>query len=200
MESQPLYNPTFLNLEYFFSKIAAGLLAIRDFLVTADVFVVIKVIIGIIGIFCIGIIVYSLIRIFELLDLDSEQLEHELARHEQQMKQEEITPTIERNTKWEAARDKVFSDNSSDWKLAIIEADVVLDDFLTERGYQGAGVGEKLKDAEKLGDLRGVQDAWEAHKKRNEIAHEGSENEVSKREAISIIALYEKVFEEEGYI
>lgn len=200
MESQPLYNPTFLNLEYFFSKIATGILAIRDFFVAVDIFTVIKIIIAIIGVFCIGIIAYSVIRIFELLEVEDEELEHKIAKHEQAMKQAENTPSIKRNSKWEDARDKVFSENSSDWKLAIIEADVILDEFLSDRGYIGSGVGEKLKDAEKRGDFRGVQDAWEAHKKRNEIAHEGSGYEVLKRDAITTIGLYEKVFEEEGYI
>lgn len=200
MNSQPLYNPTFLNLEYFFSKIAEVILAIRNFFLTTDIFIFIKIILAVLAVFFVCIITYSLIKIFELLDLEDEELEHELLRHEQLSKQAEEIPVITRNLKWESARDKVFSDNQSDWKLAILEADVVLDDFLTERGYQGSGVGEKLKDAEQVGDFRGIQDAWTAHKKRNTIAHEGSENEVSKRDAVSTIALYEKVFEEEGYI
>src|SRR3989338_2668923 len=198
MDNQPLYNPTFLNLEYFFSKIAAGINGIWDFLMRADAFFIIKLIIGIIGIFCVCVIVFSVIKIFELLEVEDEELKHEIEMHENRIKQAEVVPPTARNPKWEAARDKVFSDNQSDWKLAIIEADVILDDFLNERGYIGSGVGEKLKDAEQKGDFRGVQHALDAHKKRNEIAHEGSGYEVSKRDAIITIGLYEKVFEEEG--
>ena len=49
----------------------------------------------------------------------------------------------------------------------------MLDDMLARQGYVGDGVGEKLKAAEPE-NFRTLQDAWEAHKVRNQIAHEGS--------------------------
>lgn len=200
MDQQPLYNPTFLNLEYFFVKIANGLSAIWDFLMAGDIFFWVKIIIAILILFFIGVIVYSCIRIFELLEVEEEELEHILHMHETNMKQAAESPVI-RNLKWENARDKVFTDNPSDWKLAIIEADTVLDDLLTERGYVGAGIGEKLKEAEKGGGFKSVQKAWEAHTVRNDIAHDNTGGaEISKREAIRVIGLYEQIFEEEGYI
>lgn len=199
MDQQPLYNPTFLNLEYFFTKVAQGLSAIWSFLMAADVFFWIKIIMAILILFFIGVIVYSIIRIFELLEVEDEELEHILHMHETNMKQAAESPVV-RNLRWENARDKVFTDNPSDWKLAIIEADTVLDELLTERGYVGAGIGEKLKQAE-MGGFKPVQKAWEAHKIRNDIAHDnGGGVEISKREAIRVIGLYEQVFEEEGYI
>lgn len=198
MDQQPLYNPTFLNLEYFFSKLAAGVSAVWDFLMTTDAFFWVKMIMAILILVFIGVIVYSVIRIFELLEVEDEELEHMLHMHEKNMKQAAESPVV-RNLKWENARDKVFTDNPSDWKLAIIEADTVLEDLLAERGYVGAGIGEQLKEAEK-GNFKSIQKAWEAHKVRNEIAHDGSGVELSKREAIRVIGLYEQIFEEEGYI
>ena len=198
MDQQPLYNPTFLNLEYFFSKLAAGITAVWNFLQQADAFFWIKTIIGVLGLLFIGIIVYSAIRIFELVEVEDEELEHRLA-HVAKSKKEAIESPVVRNLKWETARDKVFSENPSDWKLAIIEADVVLDDLLSERGFGAPSIGEKLKEAEN-GSFKSIQKAWEAHKIRNEIAHDGGSVELSKREAIRVIGLYEQVFEEEGYI
>ena len=197
---QPLYNPTFINLEYFFSKLANGITAVIDFFKHTNAFFIFQLLIGIVILFSVAIIIYSCIRIFELLEVEEEELKHELIHAQAHKEQLEAPTAIPRNLKWESARDKVFTDNPSDWKLAIIEADVVLDDFLTERGYNGAGVGEKLKDAEVRGDLKSLQDAWDAHKTRNEIAHEGGGYDVSKRDAIRTIGLFEKVFEEEGYI
>lgn len=56
------------------------------------------------------------------------------------------------------------------WQLAIIEADKLLDQALKANGYPGDTMGERLKDARSaLSDNDGV---WQAHKLRNQIAHE----------------------------
>jgi len=48
--------------------------------------------------------------------------------------------------------------------------------------------------------LNSIQDAWEAHKVRNKIAHEANRYEISKGKAEQTIKLYEKVFKELGYV
>jgi hypothetical protein len=83
----------------------------------------------------------------------------------------------------------------SDWKFAIIEADIMLDEMLTTMGYKGDTVGEKLKQVERS-DFSTVEKAWEAHKVRNQIAHEGSAFSITKPEAVRVIELYKDVFEE----
>ncbi|HWZ65411.1 MAG TPA: hypothetical protein VNX65_01280 [Patescibacteria group bacterium] len=56
------------------------------------------------------------------------------------------------------------------WQLAIIEADKLLDQALQANGYPGKTMGERLRDARSaLADNDGV---WQAHKLRNQIAHE----------------------------
>ena len=49
-------------------------------------------------------------------------------------------------------------------------------------------------------DINSIDDAWEAHKVRNRVAHEGSNFELTQREAKRIIGLYEKVFSELRHI
>ena len=89
------------------------------------------------------------------------------------------------------------SENPNDWKLAIIEADIILDQTLKERGYAGNSLGERLRSITPR-QLASIDDAWEAHKIRNKIAHEGADFVVTKRIAEGTIARYMNVFREFG--
>ena len=101
--------------------------------------------------------------------------------------------------RWESVETHIGSTNQNDWKQAIIEADVILDDILTRMGYRGESVGEKLKRVAK-GDFSSLDDAWEAHKVRNRIAHDGSNFVLSEHDAKETIQRYKKVFQEFYYI
>jgi hypothetical protein len=111
------------------------------------------------------------------------------------------TQTSERpaNPKWMKVLEHVNSPNPADWKLAILEADIILDHLLDKMGYHGATMGDKLKSIEPS-DFTSLQEAWEAHKVRNAIAHEGSDYVVTKPEAERVIRLFKKVFEEFQFI
>jgi len=89
----------------------------------------------------------------------------------------------------------VHSDNPNDWKLAIIEADIILDQTLTDRGYVGNSLGERLRSITPT-QLSSIDDAWDAHRVRNKIAHEGADFVVTKRIAEETIARYMRVFRE----
>jgi hypothetical protein len=120
--------------------------------------------------------------------------------------QEQLYPSPEalkqpevKNQKWMLVEQHVSSDNSSDWRLAILEADIILDELLDYLGYIGDTIGDKLKKVNR-GDFQTLDQAWEAHKIRNAIAHEGSDFTLTQREAQRIIGLYRVVFEEFDYI
>jgi hypothetical protein len=89
------------------------------------------------------------------------------------------------------------SSNPNDWKLAIIEADIILDDILKKQGYAGNSLGERLRSISP-NQLESVQDAWEAHKVRNRIAHEGDDFILTQRLAQETITKYQRVFTEFG--
>lgn len=89
------------------------------------------------------------------------------------------------------------SENPNDWKLAIIEADIILDDLLKLKGIPGASLGERLKNIAPQ-QLNAIQDAWEAHKIRNRIAHDGADFVLTKRIAQETINRYRRVFGELG--
>lgn len=103
------------------------------------------------------------------------------------------------NPKWNKVQEHINSKNPSDWKLAILEADIILDEMLDKMGYHGMTIGEKLKMVEQS-DFTTINSAWEAHKIRNSIAHEGSDFLINQREAERVIALFKEVFEEFRYI
>lgn len=104
----------------------------------------------------------------------------------------EHNPTLE---KWQEIIKHVESENPANWRLAIIEADIILDDLLSMLKLPGETIGDKLKAVEPS-DFLTLDQAWEAHKARNQIAHQGSEFLLNQREAHRIISLYEAVFKE----
>ena len=108
-------------------------------------------------------------------------------------------PETEKNTEWQDIIDHIDSDNDSQWKLALIDADKILDNALRDADYDGETIGDRLKRAEELGGFKSLQDAWEAHKVRNRIAHE-SGFELTKREARRAIELYKTVLQDLHYL
>lgn len=100
-----------------------------------------------------------------------------------------------KNPQWEKIINHIESINENDWRLAIIEADVMLDSLVQKMAVTGDTLGEKLKQIERS-DFTSIDLAWEAHKIRNQIAHEGSNFVLTQREARRVIELYRQVFEE----
>lgn len=100
--------------------------------------------------------------------------------------------------RWESVKQHMSSKNENDWRRAVIDADIILDDLLTKMGYQGDTVGEKLQRVAK-GDFATLNDAWEAHKVRNQIAHEGSNFSLNEHDAKKAVDSYRRVFEEFYY-
>ncbi|MFA6297305.1 MAG: hypothetical protein WC629_01955 [Candidatus Paceibacterota bacterium] len=103
------------------------------------------------------------------------------------------------NKKWKRIVEHVSSSNPSDWRLSVLEADILLSDALKERGYQGETIADMLKSTNK-DNFKTLDEAWEAHKIRNSIAHEGSEFVLSQREAKRVVSLFEDVFRELYFI
>ncbi|MEK7461069.1 MAG: hypothetical protein AAB647_02540 [Patescibacteria group bacterium] len=58
------------------------------------------------------------------------------------------------------------------WQQAVIEADKLVDQAMRELAFPGASFGERLRAAERRFDRSSYQNMWDAHKLRNQIAHE----------------------------
>lgn len=107
----------------------------------------------------------------------------------------EKMPARAQNEKWVHVLELMNSSNPSDWRLAIIEGDVMLEELLKTLQLPGDSVGDKLKAVEPS-DMLTLDAAWEAHKVRNRIAHSGSDFELNERETKRVLALFESVFKE----
>lgn len=107
--------------------------------------------------------------------------------------------TIPENPTWTNIRAKLLSDNESDWRLAIIEADIYLESILRDRGYPGDTLADKLKSTNR-NDLPSLQNAWDAHMVRNRIAHDGQNFTLTQPEARRVLANFEIVFRDLGVI
>lgn len=132
------------------------------------------------------VIVYSIVRLFELREREEHFYSTLLVPQESEGG---VHP------RWAHIQSLAASTNTSDWRTAVIEADILLDEQLSIHGYVGADIGEKLRSAEHT-DFHTLNDAWEAHKVRNQIAHEGSAFDLSEGLMHRTIAHYEAVFRE----
>lgn len=145
--------------------------------------IVIGYALSVIGLF---VIVYTTMRLFDL-------------RKREEIFYNTVIPApgakSDTNLRWQHIESLADSTKASEWREAIIEADIMLDDILAKHGFVGDGVGEKLKSIEPS-ELRSLQDAWEAHKVRNQIAHEGSSFNISETIAHRTISHYANVFNE----
>lgn len=106
-----------------------------------------------------------------------------------------LPPTQEdfvNHPRWAVIEGYLSSSNEALWRIGILEADNMLREVLSEKGYEGADVGEMLTSAK----FNTIQLAWDAHKVRNRIAHEGSDYHLTDREAKRVFVLYEAVFKE----
>lgn len=207
METQ-LPNPVFLNVEYLFFLVYRAVARVFNFLFGTNIsdpdafkrfFEGLKIFATILVILLITVILYCLVRLYEL-------------KQEKKPKKEKIknlSPTSNTadsttgefvsqvtskvNETWNSIRSKLLSENPSDWRLAIIEADIYLDRLLDQRGFYGDTLGDKLKQVTP-DKLPSIQIAWEAHKIRNRIAHDGADFVLTMPESRRVLSYYEIVF------
>jgi hypothetical protein len=74
---------------------------------------------------------------------------------------------------WDAVQKHFFAGGTNDLKVAVMDADNILNDALQYAGVRGINLGDRLKHI-KRNQVPNLEDIWEAHKLRNEIAHETS--------------------------
>lgn len=134
-----------------------------------------------------GVLAYASVRMFQI----KQHIHHQIAT---------LNPveaeSAKDHSRWAHIQMLIESPHERDWREAIMEADIMLEDALAERGYQGESVGERLKNAH----FETLDEAWEAHKIRNRIAHEGIAFPLDDKTAYRTIKRYEYVFKELGEI
>lgn len=151
--------------------------------------------------------VYAIVSLYRKMSKLSKEIKAQYAKPEGMVATEQAVtsdgavavPVSPQNKRWQRVLEHLESTSPNDWKIAIIESDSILDEMTKSMGYHGDNLGERLKGIE-VSDFNTLNNAWEAHKVRNMIAHEGANFELNEREARRVIALYKSVFEEFKYI
>ncbi len=138
-------------------------------------------------------IIYSYIRFNQLAEL---QVAHILA---EEKRWHQLHDANLGNRHWQEVQSHIGSDNPNDWKLAIIEADVMLEHMLEDAGYAGTTIADRLRSATNR-SFATIDDAWQAHRLRNHVAHGGSDFVLTQKAARDAVIQYQKVFQEFGLI
>jgi hypothetical protein len=121
------------------------------------------------------------------------------AKEAETYREAEMAELSSKNLRWERVMELASSPSDSDWRRAILEADIMLGNLLQEKGYRGETIGEQLKDVNPL-QFNTLDLAWQAHKMRNAVAHLGEAFPLSERDVQATINQYARVFEEFGII
>jgi len=143
-------------------------------------------------ILCGALVIYCAVRIIEVRRHERKRFEaaaHPVAAHD--------VPRTQ--LRWNGIVEEASSDDERKWRLAILEADIMLNELLDVQGFRGETMADKMKQAERA-NFRSIDAAWEAHRIRNQIAHQGSAYLLTQRETNRVIALYAQVFNEFGII
>lgn len=189
------YSPNFLGLiRHIVESVSGSEVSVDGFMAMLSMFWGIFSVVALLlsFLFIVGII-YSYIRTGQLSEIEAQKMaEAEATWHEKHGAEP-------KNRRWAEVEEHVRSNTPGDWKLAIVEADIMLGEVLHEAGYGGLTIGDQLKSAS-AANFRSVQDAWDAHKIRNRIAHEGADYQLTQSMSKEAVYKYQRVFEEFGAI
>jgi len=99
---------------------------------------------------------------------------------------------------WLQIGKRMAAGDESNLKLAVIEADKILDEILKRSGFAGETMADRLKQMT-TAQLSNLDQVWGAHKLRNRIVHEPN-FEVSRAEVELAVSIYGRAFQEFGLI
>ncbi len=137
------------------------------------------------------ILIYCVMRVFQIRRAEYAHFEKE-------------THTVVANDvpktrlRWNRIQEQANSENEQQWRLSVLEADIMLNELLDHLGYRGETMADKMRTVNR-GNFDSIDLAWEAHRYRNKVAHEATPSMTS-HEIRRIIGLYEKIFREFDFI
>lgn len=121
----------------------------------------------------------------------------ELTAKEDKLREEApVAPKEEVRRQWEHIRELANSKNPSDWNMAVLRADALLDDILRDLGYEGLTLAERLKIADPT-KFSSLDNVWSAHRLRNMIAHDPLEQH-TRETIIHALRSYDTAFKDLG--
>lgn len=90
---------------------------------------------------------------------------------------------------WEKVKERIRLGSDAELRLAVIEADQLLDAALKEMRVPGSTMAERLQSL-RPPQLENLSDVWSAHKLRNRLVHEPS-SKITFRDAEIAVRIYE---------
>ena len=93
---------------------------------------------------------------------------------------------------WARVLKRLDTGKEPDYKLAVIEADGLLNDILKKMGYEGETMAKILEQLDAT-VLPNIEEIWKVHKIRNNIVHD-PDYELNLEQARKILGIYEKSF------
>ncbi|MFH1392586.1 MAG: hypothetical protein ABIG90_02845 [bacterium] len=96
--------------------------------------------------------------------------------------------------KWQIIKKRLQSRDESNYKMAVVEADKILDNLLERAGYPGKSLGDRLKRLTPA-QFSNLDALWQAHKLRNNIVHD-IETEVKFHQAQEAVEAIQKALDE----
>jgi len=96
--------------------------------------------------------------------------------------------------KLEKIKKRLEKGDESNLKLAIIEADEIVNNILERAGYKGKDMGERLKQISPS-QIANINDLRRAHRFRNKIVH-SPDVKINKEDAKRAIEIYQKIIQD----
>ena len=103
-------------------------------------------------------------------------------------------PKAAANKEWESVLEKMEKEDANSYKLAVIEADKILDNLLKKIGYAGDDMGERLKQITSA-QMSNIDEVWQAHRVRNRVVHE-PDFQLTRVQAKRAIEIYQRALED----
>lgn len=101
--------------------------------------------------------------------------------------------------RWSRVIEQGRGDDEHKWRLAILEADIMLNELLDTLGYKGETMADKMKQVDRS-KFNTIDLAWEAHAFRNRIAHQSQTVGLDRQEVRRVLSMYERVFREFSFV
>jgi len=148
------------SLQFTLNNLGQGIMAFYN----SPAFLFLKMLIGI----------YVLIVLADIILLIIQRgpaANYRKMRYGEDMPSDLVSKRDKTKERWEKIKKRLESDNVSAYKVAIIEADAMIDELLKKMGYKGATMGERLANIPE-GQVAELAEIKEAHEIRNRVIHE----------------------------
>ena len=107
-------------------------------------------------------------------------------------------PKEDAKKEWAKIEEHFYKGDENDLKIAVIEADKLLEEALREAGVRGTTLGDRLKNI-KTSQLPNLDQVWQAHRLRNDIVHQ-STFKLKRDLAEKALNIYEETLKQLGLL